>query len=82
MYAFDIERPSTIADAVKALKNEDAQALGGGQTLIPTLKQRLAMPSALISLTGIGEMKGVCLADDGAVCIGGATTHATVAKEA
>ncbi len=59
---FDIERPSTIADAVKALKNEDAQALGGGQTLIPTLKQRLAMPSALVSLTGIGEMKGVCLA--------------------
>ena len=82
MYAFDIERPSTIADAVKALKEEDAQALGGGQTLIPTLKQRLAMPSALISLTGIGEMKGVCLADDGAVCIGGATNHVTVAKEA
>jgi len=82
MYAFDIERPSTIADAVNALKNEDAQALGGGQTLIPTLKQRLAMPSALVSLTGIGEMQGVCLADDGAVCIGGATNHATVAKEA
>ena len=82
MYAFDIERPSTIADAVKALKDEDAQALGGGQTLIPTLKQRLAMPSALVSLTGIGEMQGVCLADDGAVCIGGATNHATVAKEA
>jgi len=82
MYAFDIERPSTIADAVNALRNADAQALSGGQTLIPTLKQRLAMPSALVSLTGIGEMQGVCLADDGAVCIGGATNHATVAKEA
>ena len=82
MYAFDIERPSTIADAVNALKDEDAQALGGGQTLIPTLKQRLAMPSALVSLTGIGEMQGVCLADDGAVCVGGSTNHATVAKEA
>jgi carbon-monoxide dehydrogenase medium subunit len=82
MYAFEIERPSTIADAVKALQDEDAQALGGGQTLIPTLKARLAMPSALVSLTGIGEMQGVCLADDGAVCIGGATTHATVATEA
>ena len=82
MYAFEIERPSTIADAVKALKEEDAQALSGGQTLIPTLKQRLAMPSALVSLTGIGEMQGVCLADDGAVCVGGATTHATVSKEA
>ncbi len=82
MYAFEIERPSTIADAVNALKGEDAQALGGGQTLIPTLKQRLAMPSKLVSLSGIGEMKGVCLGDAGEVCIGGATTHATVAREA
>ncbi len=81
MYAFEIERPSTIADAVKALKDEDAQALGGGQTLIPTLKQRLAMPSALVSLTGIGEMQGVCMSDNGEVCVGGATTHATVSKE-
>lgn len=81
MYAFDIERPSTIADAAAALKADEAQALGGGQTLIPTLKQRLAMPSALVSLSGIGEMQGICIADDGAVCIGGATTHATVASE-
>lgn len=82
MYAFDIERPATIADAVTALKGEEAQALGGGQTLIPTLKARLAMPGTLVSLSGIGEMQGVCKADDGAVCIGGATTHATVAAEA
>ncbi|WP_420858280.1 FAD binding domain-containing protein [Marivivens marinus] len=82
MYAFDIERPTTIADAVAALGAEDAQALGGGQTLIPTLKQRLAMPSKLVSLTAIPEMKGVCVADDGALCIGGGTTHATVAAQA
>lgn len=81
MYAFEIERPETVAAAVDALKGEDVQALGGGQTLIPTLKQRLAMPETLVSLAAIGEMKGVCKGDDGAVCIGGATTHATVAKE-
>ena len=82
MYAFDIERPSTIADAAAALGADGAQALGGGQTLIPTLKQRLAMPEKLVSLSGIGEMQGVCVGDDGAVCVGGATTHATVAAEA
>ncbi len=82
MYAFEIERPGTLADAVNALKGEDAQALGGGQTLIPTLKARLAMPATLVSLSGIGEMKGVCIGDDGAVCIGGATTHAAVVREA
>jgi carbon-monoxide dehydrogenase medium subunit len=81
MYAFDIERPSTVADAAKALAGEDAQALGGGQTLIPTLKQRLAAPEVLVSLSGIAEMKGVCQ-EDGALVIGGGPTHATVAAEA
>ena len=82
MYAFEIERPSTIADAAKAMAHDGAQALGGGQTLIPSLKARLASPETLISLTGISEMQGVCIADDGALCIGGATAHATVAREA
>ncbi len=82
MYNFEFEKPSTIGDAVAALGAEDAQALGGGQTLIPTLKQRLAAPSALVSLSGIPDLKGVCIEDDGSVTIGGATTHAAVATEA
>jgi carbon-monoxide dehydrogenase medium subunit len=81
MYNFEFEKPSTIADAVSAMAAEEAQALGGGQTLIPTLKQRLASPSKLVSLSGIPEMKGVCEAD-GSISVGGATTHATVAAEA
>jgi carbon-monoxide dehydrogenase medium subunit len=82
MYNFDVEMPSSIADAVAALGKEEAQALGGGQTLIPTLKQRLASPAVLVSLSGIAEMKGVCMTDDGKLAVGGATTHATVAREA
>ena len=82
MYDFDIERPSRIADAVKLMSdNSENQALGGGQTLIPTLKQRLASPAGLISLTGIDEMVGICKDDDGRLCIGGATTHAAVAAD-
>ncbi|WP_293452281.1 xanthine dehydrogenase family protein subunit M [Planktotalea sp.] len=77
MYSFDIERPTSVADAVAALGSEDAQALGGGQTLIPTLKQRLASPSALVSLTGISDMQGTT-SEGGALRIGGATTHAAV----
>lgn len=82
MYNFDVERPQSIADAVQALSREDAQPLSGGQTLIPTLKARLAAPSVLVSLGDVDEMKGVCMSDDGQLCIGGATTHATVAAEA
>ncbi|MFT7369497.1 MAG: carbon-monoxide dehydrogenase medium subunit [Alteromonas macleodii] len=82
MYNFKMTRPSTIGEAVEALKQEDAQALGGGQTLIPTLKQRLAMPSILVSLTSILEMEGVYMSNVNEVCIGGATTHATVSRKA
>lgn len=77
MYNFEFVKPSSVADAVAALGAEDAQALGGGQTLIPTMKQRLASPSKLVSLGGIADMQGV-LVSGGSVTIGGATTHADV----
>ncbi len=79
MYEFELKRPGTIADAVAAMGSEDAQALGGGQTLLPTMKQRLAAPTVLVSLGGVAEMQGVCTDDGGRICIGGATTHADVA---
>ncbi len=81
MYNFEFSKPSTIADAVAALSSDEAQALGGGQTLLPTMKQRLAQTDMLVSLTGIGEMQGICVGDDGELCIGGATTHAAVAAD-
>ncbi|MBD3765148.1 MAG: FAD binding domain-containing protein [Rhodobacterales bacterium] len=81
MHNFDFVKPGSIADAVAALAAEGAQALSGGQTLIPTMKQRLAAPGTLVSLTGIAEMKGVCAAD-GVLTVGAATPHAVVAREA
>ncbi|PIE10891.1 MAG: carbon monoxide dehydrogenase [Rhodobacterales bacterium] len=78
MYEFDVERPVTVAEAVAALGTDEAQAMGGGQTLIPTLKQRLAAPSVLVSLSGIDEMKGISVAGRD-VTVGGATCHADVA---
>ena len=80
MYSFEIESPTSVANAVAALGKEEAQALGGGQTLIPSLKARLAAPSVLVSLKNIDEIKGVSI-DGDSVTIGGGTTHATVAAE-
>ncbi len=82
MYNFELEKPGNVADAVAALGGEDAMPLGGGQTLIPAMKQRLNAPSKLVSLSGISDIQGVCMTDDGALSIGGATTHATVSAEA
>lgn len=81
MQNFDFLKPSSIADAVKAMASDGAQALSGGQTLLPTMKQGLAAPDVLVSLTGIGEMQGVCMAD-GMLSVGGATPHVVVAREA
>ncbi len=78
MYNFEFEKPDSVADAVAALTSEDAQALAGGQTLIPTLKQRLASPGKLVSLAGIAELQDISAAD-GVLSIGGGVTHATVA---
>ncbi len=81
MYDFDVEMPTTIAEAERALSREEAQPLSGGQTLIPTLKARLAAPSVLVSLSGISDMKGVSHKGN-RLLIGGATTHAVVAQDA
>lgn len=80
MYNFNVDKPGTVAQAAAALGAEDAQPLGGGQTLIPTLKQRLASPSKLVSLTAVAEMQGIAREGD-SLRIGGATTHAAVAAD-
>jgi carbon-monoxide dehydrogenase medium subunit len=80
MYDFELLKPKTMAEAVAAMAT-GAQALSGGQTLLPTMKQRLADPGTLVSLMGIPEMQGLCKGPDGVV-IGGATPHAVVAREA
>ncbi|HKK36733.1 MAG TPA: FAD binding domain-containing protein [Paracoccaceae bacterium] len=79
MYAFDFVKPASVEEALKALQTEDAQALGGGQTLIPALKQRLAAPSQLVSLADIEALKGVKV-EGGAVVAGGAATHHAIAE--
>ncbi|MFN4100450.1 MAG: FAD binding domain-containing protein [Pararhodobacter sp.] len=81
MYNFDFVKPASLADAVSALGHEDAQPLSGGQTLLPSMKQRLNAPAVLVSLTGIAELKGV-RRDGDTLLIGAATTHAVVAREA
>ncbi len=82
MYAFEFKKPKSVAEAAKALQAEDAMVLGGGQTLIPTLKSRLASPSVLVSLGAIAGLRGVAKGKDGSVAIGGATPHAAVAAAA
>jgi carbon-monoxide dehydrogenase medium subunit len=81
MYDFDLVVPTSVAEASAAMKADGAQALGGGQTLLPTMKQRLAAPETLVKLGGLSELVGVNAAS-GTLSIGAATTHGQVADEA
>jgi carbon-monoxide dehydrogenase medium subunit len=79
MYSFDYQRPDSV-DAATALlgKSEDAKLLAGGQTLIPTMKLRLASPGQIIDLGRVNDLKGISVSGN-SVVIGAMTTHGTVA---
>ncbi len=76
---FTFSRPGSLDKAAAALEAaEDGLYLAGGQTIIPVMKQGLAMPTALIDLAGIAELRGISVAD-GTVSIGAMMRHAEVA---
>jgi carbon-monoxide dehydrogenase medium subunit len=82
MYQTVYHRPSSVAEAAALLSSaEDAKLLAGGQTLLPTMKQRLAAPANLIDLGRIAELQGITVSG-GTVTIGAGTTHAAVAGSA
>jgi len=82
MYEFDYRRPGSLSAALDAIREApEGQFLAGGQTLLPTLKQRLASPSDLLDLAGIDELKGISV-DGDTVAIGAMTCHADVAASA
>jgi aerobic carbon-monoxide dehydrogenase medium subunit len=81
MYQFQYFRPKSLDEARQLYENNgDAKFLAGGQTLLPTMKQRLAQPTALIDLGAI-PMSGIKVAN-GTVTIGAGTKHNDVATSA
>lgn len=80
MYAFTIERPASAADAAK-LAAAGARPLAGGQTLLASMKLRLADPGQLVDLGGIADLAGIRKEGD-AIVIGAMTRHLDVANSA
>src|SRR5262245_18749059 len=80
MNEFKFHRAKSLAEASASFKAAgDGRYLAGGQTLIPVLKQRLAAPSDLISLAGVGGLAGISVGP-ASVTIGAMTPHADVAS--
>ncbi|MFL6055366.1 MAG: FAD binding domain-containing protein [Actinoallomurus sp.] len=79
---FDYLRPSSLSDAVAALReaDEEGKVLAGGQSLLPLLRLRLAYPEVLIDVSGLPELRGV--RDDGeSLFVGAMTTHYEVIRD-
>lgn len=81
--SFDYHRPTNLSDAIALLASLDAEArvIAGGHSLIPMMKLRLAMPSHLVDLAALDELRGVS-ADGAEIVIGAMTTqHEVIASE-
>jgi carbon-monoxide dehydrogenase medium subunit len=75
MYAFTFHRPQTVRQAANLLaKNEDAKLLAGGQTLLPTMKLRLASPPQILDMSLIEGLSGIEQSGR-ALTIGAMTRH-------
>src|SRR5258708_29116035 len=79
MYQTTYVRAGSLAEAANLLRdNPEAKLISGGQTLVPTLRQRLARPSHLVDIAHLSELRGFAF-EGGLLVIGATTTHAEVA---
>jgi aerobic carbon-monoxide dehydrogenase medium subunit len=82
---FDYLAPTSVDEALSTLSEltssgKDVKVLGGGQSLLPVLRLRLAAPEVIVDLRRIDEIRGV-REDGGELAIGAMTTHDTMTRD-
>jgi carbon-monoxide dehydrogenase medium subunit len=65
--AFEYRSPTTLAEAVSLLRsgNGNAKVISGGQSLMPMMAFRLAVPELLVDLKHIPDLNVIRIEDDG-----------------
>ena len=76
---FEYERAESPEHALELLRGfgEEAKLLAGGQSLLPFMKLRLALPSALVDIGRLSELSYV-REDGDRIALGALTTHEEV----
>lgn len=76
---FAYERPRHLADALRLLAGNSAQAkvLAGGQSLGPMLNMRLVQPELIVDITALDELKH-CEKHRDFLIVGACITHADI----
>ena len=79
--AFDYVAATSLDEALEILAggDEDTKVLAGGQSLIPLMKLRLAVPTKLVDINRVPGMAGIGVSN-GHVTVGALTTHNAVGR--
>lgn len=76
---FSFEAPDTLSDLVALAAAPNARIVAGGTDLLPSVKHRLFTPDVVVSLSRVGELRGI-VDSDGELLIGAGTTLRDVAR--
>jgi carbon-monoxide dehydrogenase medium subunit len=76
---FEYAAPTTLpeANALLASNGAETAAIAGGQSLLPMLNLRVALPKLVVDIGGLDELKGIRATPD-SLWIGALTTHAAI----
>jgi carbon-monoxide dehydrogenase medium subunit len=76
---FAYHYPATLGEAVAQLGvSEQGKVIAGGQSLIPSLRLRLAAPTDLVDIAGVHELRGIH-AGEREILVGALARHCEVA---
>jgi carbon-monoxide dehydrogenase medium subunit len=80
--AFDYRAPSSLAEALALLAEhgDDAKVMAGGQSLVPLLKLRFAMPAVVVDIGRLSELAAL-RTEPGALRIGARTRHVDIERD-
>jgi carbon-monoxide dehydrogenase medium subunit len=80
--SFEYHEPDLLEEAVALLEAhpDEAKALAGGQSLVPAMNFRLAMPTILVDLNRVAELDGIALHPDGGLRIAAMTRQRVVER--
>jgi CO/xanthine dehydrogenase FAD-binding subunit len=81
--AFELEIPSSVAEAVQLLADDqrEVKVLAGGQSLVPLMNFRLAMPEVLVDINRLDEL-GYIRELEGGLAIGAMTRQSALERSA
>ncbi|MEO6443629.1 MAG: xanthine dehydrogenase family protein subunit M [Gemmatimonadaceae bacterium] len=79
--SFEYHRATSLTDAVQALRQPGARALGGGTDLLPQIREGLASPRTLVDLRALPGSSSIDWDHDGTVAIGASVRLTELARD-